>query len=192
MEEYKKNEFKKSYYKSCGEYIVILKKCIDTKCNENRLNIYDEKNASYRANKMMVYDIIHKLDNNIRINQIYNTIYPNKILYQKNKIIECDNYNEDPNIIYTFGIHYYKNKERALYEEEDVLIKLNYTGHFIQYDEYGQKKQEGSYINGLKSGEWIIYEPLHILNETEISFYQSLQLSYYQIFYNNFIIKIYN
>jgi len=187
------NNLNKLYYKSCGEYIVILKKCINTKCNENRLNLYDIENASYRANKMLVYDIIHKLDNTKYINKIYNTIFPNKILYEKYKIIECDDYDENSNTIYTTGIHYYKNFTRALYEESEILTKLLYTGYFIEYDAYGQKIQEGNYINGNKTGEWIIYEPLNIINENNISFYQSLQLSYYQIFgNNNYITTFYN
>jgi hypothetical protein len=142
---------------------------------------------------MLVYDIIHKLDNTLHINKIYNTIFPNKILYEKHKIIECHDYNENSNMIYTTGIHYYKNFKRALFEEGDILTKLKYTGDYIEYDIYGQKIQEGNYINGNKIGEWIIYQPLNIINETEISFYQSLQLTYYQFFgNNNYITTIYN
>ena len=195
MESYKnklnnfKKEFKKSYYKSCGEYIVILKKCIDTKCNEDRLNVYDAENASYRANKMLIYDIIHKLDNTQNIDKIYIS----NILYEKHKIIECINYNIDSNMIYADGIHYFKNFKRALYDENEILIKLLYTGYFIEYDVYSQKIQEGKYINGVKTGEWTIYEPLNIVSETDITFYQSLQLTYYQLYNNyNYITKFYN
>jgi hypothetical protein len=188
-----KNEFKNSYYKSCGKYIVILKKCMNTQCNEDRLNVYDIENASYRANKMLVYDIIHKIDNTLHIDKIYNTIYPTKVLYEKYKIIECDNYDINSNTIYTNGIHYFKNYKRALYEENEILTKFLYTGYFIEYDIYGQKIQEGNLKNGNKSDQWIIYEPLNIVSENPISFYQSLQLTYYQIFgNNNYITQIYN
>jgi len=140
---------------------------------------------------MYVYDIVHKF-NNTHTNKIYNTIYPKKILYEKYKIIECDNYNEDTNTIYTTGIHYYKNYKRAFYEENEILVKFLYSGHFIEYDGYGQKIQEGAYINGVPHGNWTIYKPLHIINQNDTSLYQLCQLEYYRFFGNtNYIIKSY-
>jgi hypothetical protein len=174
------DELKKIYYKSCGEYIILLKKYIDTITNENRLNIYDIENASYRANKMFIYDIIHKINPDTKINKLYNTIYHKKILYEKGKIVECTDYDYNINHIYTTGIHYYKNKERALYDEPDILIKIKYSGNHTEYNEYGEKLQEGQYLNGNKIGKWIFYHTYN-LNENEISFLDSLYLFYYKI-----------
>jgi len=171
------NEFKKSYYKSCGDYIIVLKKCIDTVCNENTLYVYDNNNATYRANKMLIYNIIHKLDNSC-ISQIFS----NKVLYEKYKVIEFSNYND----IDINGIEYYTNYNRALFEENNVLLNIKYTGYYVQYDTFGQKLQEGNYINGNKNGKWILYQPLNIINNNNnISFYQALQLTYYHFFGNN-------
>jgi hypothetical protein len=171
-----KNEFKKSYYKSCGEYIIVLKKCIDTKCNENenRINIIDSENASYIANKMYIYDIIHKLDNT----------KSNNTSYQRFHIINCENYDN------TNGIQYYKNFIRAFYDDIDILIDLYYTGYYIEYDNNGQKKQEGNYINGIKKGKWTIYNKLNI-NQHDISLCQLLQFIYYYFFNNNYYTLIY-
>ena len=57
---------KKYVYKICGDYIVVLEKLPDTITNENRSNIsqIDDNKlyAKYRANKLLVKQIINKYD----------------------------------------------------------------------------------------------------------------------------------
>jgi hypothetical protein len=178
IDNFLKTEIQKLYYKSCDEYIIILKKCIDTKCNENRLNVYDEENAVYRANYMYVYDIIHKLNNNIHLKKVYDT--KNKITYEQYQIIN-NNYNTNPYLIHADGIKYYKNRLRALYDDYEILEHMQYTGNYIQYDDYGQMIKEGKYINGNKIGNWLIYDTKNILTENEINLYQSIQLTCYKM-----------
>lgn len=177
----------KLFYKSCGEYIVTLIKLPKTKTNENRLNVINEKTACYRANKMFVYRIEHKTNKGITgTKKVTNTVYPNeKITYEIGKIVEIKNYDENIYKICGRGIHYFKTRECALYFEQDYLEKLKYTGPYTLYDESGQKKEDGTYLNGHLDGIYTIYDiqSVDIGDRTELTFFEVCRLTYVQCCY---------
>ena len=50
----------KYVFKSCGNYIVVLQKLLDTITNESRSDVSNAMYANYRANKLRVILIINK------------------------------------------------------------------------------------------------------------------------------------
>ena len=102
----------KYVYKSCGNYIVVLEKLIDTITNELRTNITDPKYAKYRANKLKTILIINKFDPLDVIMEIENSFYAKKVVYRTGEIIEIDDYDYDANEVCTRGIHYFKTIEQ--------------------------------------------------------------------------------
>lgn len=46
-------------YKKCFDNIIILKKCDDTKTNEEREDVFDERYAIFRADKLLVVKILN-------------------------------------------------------------------------------------------------------------------------------------
>ena len=127
-------------YKSCGDYIVTMKKLPDTITNESRKGIVDPLYASFRANKLLVVSIEHK---NVytwsRINKIQNTSYPNKrIWYEVSKEVYEPDYCRDLNKVSASGIHYFRSRDAAFY--------------WKNYDN-GQKMTECAIVDG-HSREW--------------------------------------
>jgi antitoxin component YwqK of YwqJK toxin-antitoxin module len=145
----------KYVYKSCGNYIVVLEKLIDTITNELRTNIIDPKYAKYRANKLKTILIINKFDTSNVIMEIQNSCHEEKkVVYITDEIIEIDDYDYDLNKVWSTGIHYFKTIEQSFFWE---LLKFNptYTGKCIEWHEGGNKCEEGEYKEGIPEGKWI-------------------------------------
>jgi len=147
----------KYLFKSCGiNWIVVLKKVNGTITNKLRLPSNDlyRKFAQYRANKLMVVDIINKFNPNETINEISNTLYKNHIIkYIKKNIAVPDSFDKNTNEVCSNGIHFYENIDCAFYLE---LEKIE-NGKWTLWHENGQKSSEGEYINGEKNGKWTIW-----------------------------------
>jgi hypothetical protein len=106
------------------EYLAIMKKHHDTQTNENRINIIDENNAVYKADKLEICLLIdvNTLETCNEVNNNYICYNPYKlecINYIVGKTISCtksfnptiyNNCNNDSS-----GIHYHKNLIRALH-----------------------------------------------------------------------------
>ena len=144
-------------YKSCGDYVVVMKLLEDTKTNLNRNDITDPTNAKYRADKLYTELIFNKFDPNKTVHSISNTFYyKNKITYMVNSITYPDSFDNDLDKVCTNGIHFFKSIERALLWELD-FNKILYTGEYKTYYENGQIKSKCNYIDSELCGEYIVY-----------------------------------
>ena len=78
-------------FKSCShDWIVVLQKLPDTITNESR-SVVDADCAKFRANKLLVVDIIHKFDQIITCDSIRNSVYADEQMeYKKGEIIEAE------------------------------------------------------------------------------------------------------
>jgi hypothetical protein len=143
-------------YKSCGDYIVVLKKLADTITNESRDNVKDQNNAKFRADKLEVICIFSKNNTSEQLETINNTCYSEKRLtYTVGKIVSVGDYNMDPNKVCTSGIHYFKNITVAFYYEFDVS---HFTGHFISWHDNGNKRWECDYVDGKQHDHYIRWD----------------------------------
>jgi len=142
------------FFKSCGkEWIVVMEKVGDSITNRSRLpfNNPNIQFAKYRANKLMVVDIIYKFNLNQTINEIYNSCYKNHIIkYIKGNIVTSDSFDKNTNEVCSNGIHFYETIDCAFYFE---LMRVE-NGKWTEWYDDGQKKEEGEYLNGKENGKW--------------------------------------
>ena len=140
-------------YKSCGDYIVIMKKLPDTICNESRKGIVDPPHAKFRANKRLVVSIEHTITGK-KIKRIQNTSYEDKqIWYEESKKVSASDYNSDLNKVCTSGIHYFLSRDAAFYwknAQTSDAGKLN--GPYKTWYHNGQKCVEYTYVDGKLDG----------------------------------------
>lgn len=137
-------------YKSCHPYIVTLQKLRDTITNEERQDIFDSFNAKYRANKLKVISIKHKLTNE-EINSVETTYYEyKKLKYIKDTIVVEKNFNDDLKDPYGEGIYYYKNREIAYFLEIEKFN--NYTGICKLWHTNGKLYWQCNYKTGKLDG----------------------------------------
>jgi hypothetical protein len=122
-------------YKSCGEYVVILERLLDTITNENRNNIPNEQSkpfAKYRGNKFLVKDIFHKFNSTKKVSSISSSNFnQNKLEYEIGKIIIPDDFDTDLEKVCSNGIHYFLKLERAFYYS---LQKIQ-NGEYLEWYE---------------------------------------------------------
>ena len=134
-------------YKSCGDYIVTMKKLPDTITNESRKGIVDPLHAKFRADKLLVVSIEHK-ETGERIDRIQNTSYKgNQIWYEVLKEASVIDYDPDPDQVCAPGIHYFLSRDAAFYWENPVE-----DGFYRSWYENGQKREECTYVNGMWHG----------------------------------------
>jgi antitoxin component YwqK of YwqJK toxin-antitoxin module len=141
-------------FKSCSaEWIVILKKLEDTKTNESRVDVKNSIYAKFRANKLFVVDIIHKLTDQTT-NEITNSVYTyRKITYKKGEIVEIYDFDTNLNDICSSGIHYFQKADAAFYYE----LPVNYTGLYKEWYDNGQLEIECAYKNGILNGTYQLW-----------------------------------
>jgi hypothetical protein len=106
-------------YKSCAEYVVILKRLPDTVTNENRNNITNKECklfAKHRGNKFLVEDIFHKFDLANKAYTISNSNFnKSKLEYKIGKVIISDKFDTNLEEVCSNGIHYFLKLECAFY-----------------------------------------------------------------------------
>ena len=135
-------------YKGCGDYIVIMKKLPNTICNESRRNIADPMHANFRANKLLVIGIVHKITGK-EINRVTNTTYHKEhIEYIKSKVVATD-YDLDPDKICAPGIHYFLSVECAFFWGKKGI------GKYRTWYNNGQKFETATYRMGLLHGPYL-------------------------------------
>jgi antitoxin component YwqK of YwqJK toxin-antitoxin module len=168
-------------YKSCGEWIVFMKKISNTITNEGRDGIVDRSHAKFRANVLFVVRIANKFDKNKTINSVQNTFYEKKITYIVGKQVGVDDFDTNIYDVCSTGIHFFNSYKAAFFFEFPDVMPEKYTGKYngyyctgqkmfkgnlskgkevglwIQWFENGQKKSEGKYTNGKHSSFWIYY-----------------------------------
>jgi len=141
-------------FKSCGKkWIVILEKLDDTITNQHRLPLDDPNRqfAKYRADKLMVVNIIHKFNPNKTINKISNSYHKNHTVeYIKGNTVIPNSFDQDMDKVCSSGIHFYGRIEPAFYLE----LKKVENGKWTQWYDNGQKSLEGEYLNGENNGKW--------------------------------------
>lgn len=93
--------------------IVVLQLLDDSKNNEMRNGIIDSNLAKFRCNKARVIDI-YDYNTEHKYNQAISMYKYKKIIYTRDNIVECDDYDENINKIYAPGIHYFKTVIGAL------------------------------------------------------------------------------
>jgi antitoxin component YwqK of YwqJK toxin-antitoxin module len=148
-------------FKSCSKkWIVVLQKLSNTITNEARLDVVDPMYAKFRANKLLVVDIIHKFTNQT-IDQIENSVYKQKIIYKKGLLVEIFNFGNNPNDVYAPGIHYFNSLEAAFYfeldEGENIIIKSWHDNGRL----WKASVHRGGQMNGLYK-EWDVNGKLYI------------------------------
>ena len=131
------------------DWLVVMKKIKNTITNEMRI-VKDKAHAKYRANKLLVVDIINMNDPSQRKECIINCFESIEQTYEINKITTCNDFNPDINVICGGGIHYFTTLECAFYYGR--IIK---DGKFMIWYDNGEKKAEGYVTDGQPSGIWI-------------------------------------
>lgn len=143
-------------YKSCQKnWIVIMKILDDSKTNMNRTKIINPKTAKYRADKLEVVLIFNKFDIDKTCNEIINSYcILSKLKYKVGEIVKVDNYNENIEIISSYGVHFFKCIMRAyMFELELSIIE----GEITEYHDDGQINIICNYHDGKLNGEYIKY-----------------------------------
>lgn len=134
------------------DWLVVMEKCDDTKTNEGRNDVSDAKHAKFRASKLKVIDIINKTHGG-KIDHVINvTDFGKTLMYKVGKIVECDDYDDDLDIVCSRGIHYFKTMITAYYYGS--LPSEKHTCKMIEWNCDGSKRFEKSYKNDLKDGLW--------------------------------------
>src|SRR5437016_3705304 len=133
-------------YKSCQKnWIVVLQKLDDTITNEGRNDVSDPLYAKFRANKLRVVSICHKLNQEQCIDSITNSSYTGKtVTYTRGQVVEVDDFDNDLDHVCTTGIHYFKSVQAALMWE----IPDNYTGVHRVWFNNGIKQADTEYLQG--------------------------------------------
>lgn len=130
------------------EYLVIMNYSEGTKNNEGR-NVFNFNFARYRANKLLVIDIIDIYDTSRKKEFIINAITGRE--YKINHICWCDKFDyDDITQVRGRGIYYFRTCESAFYNARQIE-----NGKYIRCDDDGRKLSEGYYKNGKKDGQWI-------------------------------------
>ena len=163
----------KYIYKSIDKYIIILEKhspsklynifkhvmdyvkydytynyrgdYISTRDNEKRTNIYNEKYALFRADKLHVVEIFEKLNPIKKHNEISIELYDETIQkYEVGKmIVSHEGYDTNIENVCSKGILYYKTIEPAFYESLNNCVE--YTGEYFCWDENGELVYEKTF-----------------------------------------------
>lgn len=161
---YEKDE--KYVYKACnngeGEqrvWIVIMEKCKeDTKTNEERKDVANKNRAKFRANKLMVVEIINYDDIKTKTTFIVNTTdYGKPLRYEVGKIVECDQFDDDVNVVCGGGIHYFKTLQAACYYGPYRRVRETGRYCFMSWHHNGRKQCEINYNDGVLDGSWVTF-----------------------------------
>jgi Family of unknown function (DUF5758) len=136
-------------YKSCGKWIVILQILEDTIIN-TRSDIVDSLYAKYRANKLLVFNIVHKLHSNKTTNSVQNTSYVKKITYTVGEIVYVPDFDQNLDIVCSTGIHFFYSYKAAYYYEPVIGVNKRY-----KWFDNGCKNYKGKYLDGARSGLWL-------------------------------------
>lgn len=147
FDRYKENKY---VFKSCKyDWIIVLKKLQGTKTNEDREGIVNIDTAKFRANKLLVVDIVHKHNQSKKTSELSHSYHQHGIVYTNNKIVIPDWYDPCPNNVCTGGIHYFKSYETAFHY--DNIASDRKLKHWF---DNGQQYQDGRIANDKKVGAW--------------------------------------
>jgi antitoxin component YwqK of YwqJK toxin-antitoxin module len=167
-----------SFNKLSNDWLVIMEKTDKTITNENRKSVINKEHAKFRASRLKVIKIINVDDPTITKTKIINMYEDKQTIYEINKDVVPDYYNNNEEVICTGGIHYFRTLISAYYyrdvpnkfvgkwstwhdngqkKEESFYIDEYQSGFSILWYDNGQKQSEGKYICGVESGKWIYW-----------------------------------
>ena len=128
---------KKYVYKTCGDFIVVLEKLEDTITNENRSNVsqIDDNRlyAKYRANKLLVKEIINKYD--LTNCEVVESNYCSNTKYKINENVYPNDFDTNLEKVCSFGIHYFLKLVRAFYYNIETEIM---NGEYLEWYDDGE------------------------------------------------------
>ena len=136
-------------YKACRNSIVTLELLDNTKTNENRKDVVDDRYAKFRCDRAIVIDIVNVETGKTMKADV--SIYDDSFYYILDGVVKT-RFNEN-NKVCAEGIHYFKTKEAAVswfYLDTDLS-----NGKITYWYESGQKKSEGTYKDGIRDGKYI-------------------------------------
>lgn len=159
----------KKFQVCCRQWIVILQKTDNTKTNENRSNVRNKSHAKFRANELLVVEIINinvgmdietktlktsitNLSDIIRFGDIVPSFV--ETVYEVGKIVKSDIFDSNLDQICSGGIHYFKTLITAYYYRD---VPKNYSGVWTTWYDTGQKSSEGKYKDGYQQGRWYVW-----------------------------------
>lgn len=144
-------------YISTGTKLVIAEKLIDTKTNETRNNVIDDRYAIFRADKLYIFAIIDKItlepaktckDNTNHHIESYHYVY------NVGEISKCNNYDTNINNLFSDGIRYYKSIEGGFYKDLNKSSLNNIFGLTKSWHANGLPNCFIEYVNGYKNGSY--------------------------------------
>lgn len=156
------------------KWIIVLKKSPETKTNEDRDDIFDEKYSKYRADKLEVILIINMITLKTNKTFVVNEFKGHIIKYEVGKIVECDKYDDSTKDYLSRGIHYFKSLDGAYYfgkvpskfigkwymwyDNGRLLCEFYIDNEkILKWSDWysnGKKKSEGCFVNYKKHGKW--------------------------------------
>ena len=167
-------------YKSCGDYIVTMKKLPDTITNESRKGIVDPLHAKFRADKLLVVSIEHKSTGKC-IDKIQNTTYIGRqIWYEESKKVSVSDYYQGEDEVCVPGIHYFLSRDAAFYWDNKTIR----NGPFRSWYHNGQPYEEYTYLNGILHGSYHCWYDNGNTNK-ECSYLNGYINGSYRTWYNN-------
>lgn len=164
---YSENKEKKYVFKLCRDvkaidksrkWLVILKKperSNELLTNEKRAGVIDHKCAKFRANGLIVVEIINihdpKITKKVIVNRYTEQTVKKDTIYEVGKLVKPDVYDENIDNVYGGGIHYFETLLPAFYYRS---LPSKYTGEWSVWHDNGQLKFKGYYMNGKRVGQW--------------------------------------
>jgi hypothetical protein len=124
----------RTVYGSCNPYVVFMELLHDTKTNESR-TVSNPQYARYRADKLKVTKIEHKYDMTLCVDVKDPKYRFNNIEYVVGDTMIVDDYDENPDNIYSKGICYFKTYEGALMHR--TMAPNRYYGKWSVYSDDG-------------------------------------------------------
>ena len=138
--------YKIAQNKDFKRVLVTLEIPKDAKTNLNRRYIANKYTSKYRCNKAKVL----KIEDEIQEYQEANSIYDNTFIYIVGEDVVEKNYDEQNEVICGKGLHFFLDKQVALFYDLDIS-KMK-EGVYCQYYDDGQKMIEFIYKDGKRDG----------------------------------------
>lgn len=132
--------------------IVILEIPANGKNNTNRMDIYDANYARYRCDSAKVISVKDMETGNELEGAIsmFGHSGQKKILYLKNEVVRSDNYNENPEVTFGAGIHFFLSEEPARH----LSLKKPINGIYKDWYDNGRISTECLFKDGVLHGEY--------------------------------------
>jgi antitoxin component YwqK of YwqJK toxin-antitoxin module len=140
------------YKKARNNILVTLQIPYDAKHNIDRKNIINKQYAKYRCSHATVTDIID-LNNNTSIDKAI-SLNDSNFIYTIGQDVVCDTFEPDLEIVCCEGIHFFLDKHRATFYENNLD---NFQGEYKEWNDNGLLIRQFFILNGMKHGEYKLW-----------------------------------